>query len=151
MPEDTIAKWRRGVTQAAAAPPLEVVGGREAPGGEEAHASVEGQNRAGGWLEVRPARGPWSLLSYPELLQVDYDPHLAFIVLIFRHVMVTVKGRNLDELMTGLRTRLTSVIAQYDPERHGTPEKNVAVVEAIEFTTQRLSESVSMMRGQGKE
>jgi hypothetical protein len=84
-------------------------------------------------------RGPGSLISYSELLQVDYDrPNLSFIVLIFRHVMVTVKGRNLDALFSGIQMRLTKAIQQHDPKKDVAPVPGALVVESIDFTYQRF-------------
>jgi hypothetical protein len=142
---DPLAKWRKPGSPSA--PALVKDGEKETPG-EAAHESVEGKNRAGGWLEVRPVKGAWSLLSYSELLQVDFDgENPAFIVLVFRHAMVTVRGRNLGELLAGLRTRLVAVIAQHDPQRHEPPARDAPVVESIEFTMQRPGESAATARG----
>jgi len=143
--EESLDKWRNLGRQS----PLKVVGGTEAPADGEAAVSVEGKNRSGGWLDIRPLKGPCSLLAYSELLQIDYDwPHLTFIVLIFRHVMVTIRGRNLEALFTGVQAKLTKVIQQYDPHKEPAPAKDAVIVDSIEFATQRLSESVALMRGQ---
>jgi hypothetical protein len=119
--------------------------------GTDGAENVEGKNRVGGWLDIRPLRGPGSLIAYSELLQVDYDrPNLAFIVLIFRHVMVTVRGRNLGALFSGVQTKLTKAIQQHDPQKDPRPAPDALVVESIEFIYQRLSESVGMMQAWGK-
>jgi hypothetical protein len=128
---DPLEKWRKP----GAKPPATLVKNaqQEAPA-KEGHESVEGKNRAGGWLDVRPAKGAWTLLPYSELVQVDYDgENPAFIVLFFRHAMVTVRGPGLGELLAGLRTRLVAVIAQHDPARHEKPAEGAAVVDSIEI------------------
>lgn len=146
---DSLDKWRRPGSVPRHEPEVAAKETGGAPADDDSHEATEGKNRAGGWLDIRPLKGPCSLLAYSELLQIDYDwPNLAFIVLIFRHVMVTIKGRNLGALFTGLQGRLTKVIQQYDPEKDGPLAGDAMVVSSLEFTTQRLSESVLKMRGQ---
>ncbi len=118
MGEDLLKELLRRRGGAAVASAEGATAALEVVGGTDAAENVEGKNRVGGWLDIRPLRGPGSLISYSELLQVDYDrPNLTFIVLIFRHVMVTVRGRNLEALFSGIQMRLTKAIQQHDPKK----------------------------------
>jgi hypothetical protein len=142
MPEEDFlaeVKRRRAGDTSVRPAALEMVGGTDAA--DEDANSIEGKNRVGQWLEFRPLRGTYKLLSYGELVQVEYDPHFGFIVLIFRHVMVKIRGRNLESVLSGLRPRLLHVIAQDDPQRLADDGK--PFVEKIEFIYQRLGESMA--------
>src|ERR1017187_4941380 len=87
-----------------------------------------------------------------QLLKVQFNgAKPTRIDLIFSYELVTVKGRNLEVLLTGLRSRTLAVIEQFNPATHGEPEKDALVVESIESITENLSTSRSEERRVGKE
>src|ERR1039458_6972270 len=82
-----------------------------------------------------------------QLLKVQFNgAKPTRIDLIFSYELVTVEGRNLEVLLTGLRSRTLAVIEQFNPATHGEPEKDALVVESIESITENLSTSVSKDR-----
>ena len=131
MPEfDPLAKWRRpGVqAQATAAEGEKVIS-------LEGYQGDAGKDRSGGWLELRPLKGPWALCSYAQLRKVLFNGmNPTRIDLIFSYELVTVKGSNLQVLLTGLRSRALACIEQFNPDGHEAPGSDALVVESIECT-----------------
>jgi hypothetical protein len=140
MAEDPLAKWRRTGSE-----PKEAEARKESNVVELADYQGEaGKDRAGGFLELRPLKGPWSLCSYAQLLKIQFNgPRPTRVDLIFSYEIVTVRGRNLAALLTGLRSRSLAVIEQFNPSAHEKPDKDALVVESIEAVTEKLSASVA--------
>jgi hypothetical protein len=129
MADDPLAKWQRRGAQTA--PSTEADGGNVLPLSE--YKGDIGKDRSGGWLELRPLKGPWSLCSYAQLRKIQFNgPKPTRIDLIFTYELVTVKGQNLEKLLTGLRTRTLAVIEQFNPAEHKKPELEDYLVESIE-------------------
>lgn len=127
---DALAKWRRPGTQAAApaAETGKVVELSDYPGDA-------GKDRSGGWLELRLLKGPWALCSYAQLRKIQFNgPKPTRIDLIFTYELVTVKGRNLEALLVGLRSWWLACIEQFNPAGHEKPGPDALVVESIEST-----------------
>ncbi len=132
---DPLAKWRRsGAKSPSSAPET---------GDETKILQLADYRRAlsetapDGWLEIRPLKGPWALCSYAQLRKVLFnEPKPTRIDLIFSYERVTVKGRNLDALVPGLRAGTLARIEQFNPagpEAPG-PGPEGPVVESIECT-----------------
>jgi len=133
MADDPLAKWRRAGAQA---PSSASDTGRERKIVELAdYQGDAGKDRSGGWLELRPLKGPWSFCSYAQLRKVQFNgPKPTRIDLLFTYELVTIKGRNLELMLTGLRSRTLAVIEQFDPQGHQAPEPDALVVDSIEST-----------------
>jgi hypothetical protein len=128
---DPLAKWRRQGVPAAA--------GAAETGGENKVVQLDDFRRAAlaaspdGWLELRPAKGPWALCSYAQLRKVLFNgPKPTRIDLVFSYERVTVKGRNLEALLTGLRSGRLACIEQCNQALR--PEPDALFVESIEST-----------------
>jgi hypothetical protein len=134
MTNDPLARWRRPGTQAQAVP--QETGPEDVKASErETYQGDQGKDRMGGWLELRPIKGPWALCSYAQMRKILFNGKKPTrIDLIFTYEMVTVKGRNLETLLTGLRSRALACIEQFDPAAQEAPGAEALVVESIEST-----------------
>lgn len=72
--------------------------------------------------------------TYNYLIDVSWtlETETSFIVL-FSHLAVTVRGRNLGEVVKALRLRKCEFIQQFNPDRHEHPSEDAPVIEAIEI------------------
>jgi hypothetical protein len=94
-----------------------------------------GKDRSGGWLELRPVKGPWALCSYAQLRKILFNgAKPTRIDLIFTYELITVKGRNLETLVSGLRSRTLACVEQFNPATQVAPEPDALVVDSIEST-----------------
>jgi hypothetical protein len=132
MPDDPLAKWRR---PGAPAPSVALENEGEGKVIDLADYRREAaMESADGWLELRPLKGPWSLCSYAQLRKIFFNgPKVTRIDLIFSYERVTVKGRNLEMLLTGLRSRTLSCIEQLNPAGQAL-EPDALLVESLEST-----------------
>jgi hypothetical protein len=87
------------------------------------------------WLELRPLKGPWALCSYAQLRKVLFNgPKPTRIDLIFSYERVTVKGRNLEALLVGLRSGRLARIEQFNPAARPEPGPEGLFVDSIDIT-----------------
>ena len=127
---DPLGKWRRPGAQI---PSPATESGRDNRVVDLANYQGDhGKDRSGGWLELRPVNGPWSLL----LLRTTPESHLqreepTRVDLIFTYELVTVKGRNLETLLSGLRLRTLACIEQFNPATQQSPPPDALMVESI--------------------
>jgi hypothetical protein len=133
MQDDPLAKWRRPGTQSPS-PAVE-------PGSENKVIELAdyrrdaGKEWSEGWLELRPLKGPWALCSYAQLRKVLFNgPKPTRIDLIFSYERVTVKGRGLEALLAGLRSRTLACIEQFNPAAQQGAGPEALLVESIEST-----------------
>lgn len=130
MSDNPLAKWRRPGTPAA---PLAVESGSEGKVIQLSDYQRGTAENSEGWLELRPLKGPWALCSYAQLRKVLFNgPKPTRIDLIFSYELVTVKGRNLEPLLTGLRSRTLACIEQFNPAAQEAPGPETLFVESIE-------------------
>lgn len=128
---DPLARWRPGAQKKPA--PAGDTGGESKVVGLGDYQGDAGKDRSGGWLEFRPVSGPWALCSYGQLRKIMFNgPKPTRIDLIFTYEMVTVKGRNLEILLTGLRSRTLACIEQFNPATQEAPGPDALVVDSIE-------------------
>jgi hypothetical protein len=133
MADDPLARWRRSGVQGSA--PLPESDRENKVVGLADYQGDAGKDRSGGWLELRPVKGAWALCSYAQLRKILFNgPKPTRIDLIFTYERVTVRGRNLEALLTGLRSRTLAEIEQFNPEKHKQPEPDALFVESIEST-----------------
>jgi hypothetical protein len=96
-----------------------------------------------GSLELRPARGLWSLPTYSQLIDILFDGKAtSFVALIFLHQVVIIKGRNLSSIVAGLRMRTQWLIEQHDAPLSA----NEPFVEHMEFITENIPAVVAALR-----
>jgi hypothetical protein len=128
MADDPLARWRRPGEQPAS------LSARESKIVELSDYQVDAnKDRSGGWLELRPLKSPWSLCSYAQLRKIQFNgPKPTRLDLIFTFEMVTVKGRNLESVLNGLRSRTLASIEQFDPKSQEAPKADALLVESID-------------------
>lgn len=126
---DPLAKWRRPGAQA----PLPASTAESGKVLDLAGYQGDAGKDRSGWLELRPLKGPWALCSYAQLRKIQFDGlNPTRIDLIFTYELVTVKGRNLQVLLAGLRSRSLACIEQFNPEGHEAPATDALLVDSIE-------------------
>lgn len=71
--------------------------------------------------------------TYNYLIDVSWtlETETSFILL-FSHLAVTVRGRNLGEVVKALRLRKCEFIQEFNPARHDPPADDAPLIEAIE-------------------
>lgn len=133
--DDPLAKWQRK-TGSGPVPPVLVKDSRPQQTAKEDYQGEDGKDRANGWLELRPLKGPRLVCSYAQLREWEYNgPNATCITLYFAVRVVTVRGRNLDRLALGLHSRALNVIEQFDPARHEKPADDAPIIESIDMAT----------------
>jgi len=149
---DLLDKWQRAVKPTLAKddgatralPPPEPPAPRASSGQEEGEEKSPTRYRLGS-IELRPARGLWSLPTYAQLIDVLFDgKQPSFIALVFLHQLVIVKGRNLGSMVAGLRMRTQWMIEQHDIACP--PPKGEPFVEAMEFITEDIPAALAALR-----
>lgn len=131
MSDDVLAKWRKPGSVSAS--PVLVKDSEPSEAAKEEYRGEDGKDRSNGWLELRPLKGPRLVCSYAQLREFEYNgPDATCITLYFAFRIVTVRGRNLDRLVTGLHSRALMLIEQFDPKRHEMPADDAPVIENIE-------------------
>lgn len=95
-----------------------------------------------------PARSP----QYPFLLDVVYDSsHFTNFVLVYTYLMVLVRGRNLEPVITALKMKTADFIQEFDSQRWEKPKDAKApLIESIEVVVQQSGRSISDSETAGK-
>src|ERR1700734_3037434 len=124
MAEDPLAKWRKpGI---APLEPREQAGARpvdppklvkdSGPAPEETDDEKSPTRYRLHVLELRPLRGFTSCPAYADYQDMLFDESaFTVIVLVFRRLLVVIRGRNLVSIVAGLRMRTQWVIEEHDP------------------------------------
>ena len=96
-------------------------------------------------LKIRRANDPTRSPSYAYLLDVVYDgPYGTNFVLVFTFLMVLVRGRNLQQLVTALEMGTADFIQEFDPDRWQKPKDEAApFIESIEVVVQESGPSIA--------
>ena len=146
MSDDPLAKWRRSGAQAPSS--AEETGPEKKVVDLANYQGDTGKDRSGGWLELRPVKGSWALCSYAQLRKILFNgPKVTRIDLIFTYEVVTLRGRNLEMLLTGLRSRALACIDQFNPMTQEAPAPEALFVESIESTDNGPAPSQSASKG----
>jgi hypothetical protein len=96
-------------------------------------------------LKIRRANDPTRSPGYAYLLDVVYDgPYGTNFVLVYTFLMVLVKGRNLQHLITALEMGTADYIQEFDVDRWQKPKDEKApFIESIEVVVQESGPSIS--------
>ena len=96
-------------------------------------------------LRIRRANAPTRSPAYTYLLDIAYDgPYGTNFVLVYTFMMVLVKGRNLQALITALELGTIDYIQEFDPDVWDKPANdNTAFIESIEVVVQESAPSIS--------
>jgi hypothetical protein len=96
-------------------------------------------------LRTRRANAPTRAPGYAYLLDIAYDGSYGTnFVLVYTFLMVLVRGRNLQGLVTALELGTVHFIQEFDPDRWEQPkDENAPFIESIEIVVQESAPSVS--------
>jgi hypothetical protein len=96
-------------------------------------------------LKVRRANDPTRSPGYAYLLDVVYDGSYGTnFVLVFTFLMVLVRGRNLQHVISALEMGTADYIQEFDPDRWQKPKDETApFIESIEVVVQENGPSIS--------
>lgn len=96
-------------------------------------------------LRVRRAMAPTRSPGYAYLLDVVYDGNYGTnFVLVFTFLMVLVRGKNLQPVVSALENGMADFIQEFDPDKWAKPtDPNAALIESIEVVVQESASSVS--------
>jgi hypothetical protein len=88
-------------------------------------------------LLLRPVGGSSEWLTYQYLLRIVLDPGATKLALIFSFMAITITGRNLEELAVAVAEEHCDFIQQFDGKVWKKPTDSAAIVESIEFITNK--------------
>ncbi len=96
-------------------------------------------------LKIRRANDPTRSPGYAYLLDVVYDGAFGTnFVLVYTFLMVLVRGRNLQTVITALEMGTADYIQEFDPERWQKPKDDKApFIESIEVVVQDSGPSIA--------
>lgn len=145
MSTDSLDTWRQALRPKAKEPNgTEQFAPPEPSGAGDAEEKQPTRYRLG-CIELRPARGLWSMPTYGQLIDVLFDGKPAsFIALVFLHQVVVIKGRNLGSIVAGLRMRTQWLIEQHSPA--SPPAPGEPFIEKMEFITEDIPAVVAALR-----
>jgi len=102
--------------------------------GLERYEAFETKDRPSLSLELRPLGKNRHFPAYRYMGDMELAEDNSWLILYFLPLMmVTVRGRNLNEGVMGLAGNRTTLIRQFDPEKHAVPGEKEALVESIEI------------------
>ena len=132
---DPLAQFRKKPIESAAraTPPKE-------PDGYVAFGAKDRVER----LKVRRASAPTRSPGYAYLLDIAYDgPFGTNFVLVFTFLMVLVRGKNLQPIITAVETGTADFIQEFDPDQWERPGDGVPFIESIEVVVQDSAPSIA--------
>ena len=96
-------------------------------------------------LRIRRANAPTRSPGYNYLLDIAYDGHYGTnFVLVYTFLMVLVRGRNLQTVVTALELGTVDFIQEFDPDRWRKPSDEIApFIASIEVVVQESASSNS--------
>jgi hypothetical protein len=144
MSGDPLAPYRKKHASAAGeAPPP------KAPGEYFAFDAKDQVDR----LKIRRSNDPTRSPGYAYLLDVVYDGQFGTqFILVFTFMMVFVRGRNLQPVITAIEMNTADFIQEFDPSKWQTPKDDKApIIESIKVVTQENGPAISQSEPSGKE
>lgn len=96
-------------------------------------------------LKIRRANDPTRSPGYAYLLDIVYDgPYGTNFVLVFTFLMVLVRGRNLQNVVSALEMGTADFIQEFDPDRWQAPKDDkTPFIESIEVIVQESGPSIA--------
>jgi hypothetical protein len=127
MADDPLARFRRqGELPPKPEPPRE---------GPPPYFAFEAQDKVQR-LDIRCTSGASHCPGAAYLLDIIYGArHFTRFVLVFNFMTVTVKGKNLREVVQALRLGKCGAIQEYHPKLFALPEPDAAIITSIEVVT----------------
>lgn len=129
---DPLSQFRRRVPGSATEP--------TPPKGADDYAAFDAKDKVDR-LKIRRANDPTRSPGYAYLLDIVYDgPYGTNFVLVYTFLMVLVKGRNLQNVITALEMGTADFIQEFDADRWQVPTDSKApFIESIEVVVQEGS------------
>ena len=85
-------------------------------------------------LKIRSAHAPVYSPGYHILLNLVYDgEHGTHFMLVYTILMVLVRGRNLQKVVSAIENGMADYIQEYDPDRWPKPDADAPVIESVEI------------------
>jgi len=102
-------------------------------------------------LRIRRANAPARSPSYAYLLDIAHDgPFGTNFVLVYTFMMVMVRGKNLQGIISALELGTADFIQEFDPDRWEMPkDESAAFIESIEVAVQQSAPSISQSEESG--
>jgi hypothetical protein len=103
-------------------------------------------------LRIRRANAPTRSPGYAYLLDIAYDGSYGTnFALVYTFLLVLVRGRNLQGLITALENGMADFIQEFDADRWAKPtDPKAAFIESVEVVVQDSAPSVSESEKGGK-
>ncbi len=122
-----------------------------APGGRSSYQAFDAKDKVDR-LKVRRANAPTRSPGYNYLLDIAYDgPYGTNFVLIFTFMMVLVRGKNLQGVVTALEMGTADFIQEFDPDLWDKPtDPEAAIIDSIEVVVQESAPSITEAETTGK-
>ena len=122
-----------------------------APGGRSSYQAFDAKDKVDR-LKVRRANAPTRSPGYNYLLDIAYDgPYGTNFVLIFTFMMVLVRGKNLQGVVTALEMGTADFIQEFDPDLWDKPtDPESAIIDSIEVVVQESAPSITEAETAGK-
>lgn len=144
MSDDPLAKWRRDAVEPAAPASLQETAS-SATANDYAYVAFDAADRQER-VALRRASGLVREPSYAGLIELAHDGESgSIVILIFSfNLKVTIIGRNLQSLVTGLRMSKIQFVQEYDAKRWEKPkDESAPFVETITVTVKKVPDAVT--------
>ena len=104
-------------------------------------------------LKIRRANDPTRAPGYAYLLDIAYDGNFGTnFVLVYTFLMVLVRGRNLQLVITALEMGMADFIQEFDPDRWQKPtDEKAPFIESIKVIVQENGPTISESEKAGRE
>jgi len=131
MPDDPLANFRRRGGTRGDAPPAQT----QEPGGLPPYSAFEAQDKVPR-LDIRRTSGASHCPGTAYLLDIIYGSRFyTSFVLVYNFMTVTVKGKNLRDVVQALRLGKCSAICEFHPELYAPPAPDAPIITSIEVVT----------------
>jgi hypothetical protein len=124
--------------------PVGTVAGTTPPKDSDEYVAFDAKDKVDR-LKIRRANDPTRSPGYAYLLDVVYDGQYGTnFVLVYTFLMVLVRGKNLQHLVTALEMGTVDFIQEFDPDRWRKPsDEKAPFIESIEVVVQESGPSIS--------
>jgi hypothetical protein len=133
---DPLAKFRKEpITSRAVSP--------DAHSGLKPYQAFDGKDRVER-LQIRRAFGPTHSPSYGYLLDISYDGDYGtnFVLTYSFAMMVQVRGRNLQPVVSAIEQGFCRFIQQFDPDEHALPADDQPLIEKLDVVVKASADAI---------
>jgi hypothetical protein len=131
MPDDPLAQFRKRGDTRGEAPPAQT----QEPGELPPYIAFEAQDKVPR-LDIQRSSGASHCVANAYLLDIIYGRRFyTSFVLVYNFMTVTVKGKNLRDVVQALRLGKCAAIFEYHPELYAPPASDKPIITSIEVVT----------------